>query len=288
MEKTLARATGLLLLAFSAAGVAGCGTAATASRSGSSSASQRTTGYDVRAANMEAGRDDADGDPLGMRAEAGSIDRDDAEEAINRHFGRLSRCYDQAGEARDFAGGSVTLRFVIATDGRPMEVSVIESRLGSLEVERCLRNTALRIRFPRPHGHAAATFEYSLEFRSTGEVPVVDLGEDAAQKALPGLLVRVATGCRELGVDEVNATLYIDRQGRVRSLGFASKKPMPEMSEGCVAEAIRGSRIPVGVQGSAVARTLIALRNHDVLHPPVLAEKRPKRATRQGRRSSRR
>ena len=281
MGKTVGFGVRLLLVVCAATAV-GCGTASSGDRSpGSAGASRRTTGYEVRAASSAPANDD--GDPLGMRAEQGSIDRDDAEEAINRHFTKLSRCYDQAGEARDFAGGSVTLRFLIATDGRPTEVNVIESRLGSLEVERCLRSTALRIRFPRPHGHAAATFEYSLEFRSTGEIPVVDLPGDAAARALHALLARVNAGCRELGVEELAATLYIDRQGRVRSVGFASDKPIPEVSEGCVAKEIRGSRIPVDVQGSAVARTLIALRNQDVLHPPVLA-KRPERATRQGRR----
>lgn len=273
----------------------GCGTAATAGRSPagpSSTDARRSGGWEVQAARSE---DDFAGG-VSMRAQQGSIDREDAEEAINRNFARLSRCYEEAGEARDFAGGAVTLRFLIGLDGRTREVSVIESGLGSLEVERCLRQAALGIRFPRPHGHAAATFEYSLEFKSTGEVPVVELPADATRESLPPLLVRLAASCKELGVDQLQATLYIDRTGTVRSVGLAAARPISEAAASCVAGAIRQTRMPVQTlsgasagrgagRSAAVGRTLIALSNQDVLHPPVLAVKKSSgRARHQGRR----
>lgn len=280
----------LALFLATATGAMGCGTTSSGTGGG---AQARTTGgsWEVKAAATEPGDASYSGG-VGMTAQegSGSIDREDAEEAINRNFGRLSRCYAEAGEARDFAGGGVTLRFLIGLDGRTKQVHVVESALGSLEVERCLRDAALGIRFPRPHGMASATFEYSLEFRSSGEVPVVDLPEETASRALPGLLVHLAAGCRELGVDEVRATIYVGRGGQVRSVGFASKKPLPDGSATCLAETIRGSRIPVDIEGAAVGRTLIALRNHDVLHPPVVAvEKRSSRRGKaaQGRRPTR-
>jgi hypothetical protein len=278
------RFVAVALLWASTAGAIGCGTASNG-KAGASAPGSRAAGWEVRPAASEPEEGYSGGVGMSAQEGSGSIDQEDAEEAINRNFARLSRCYAEAGDARDFADGGVTLRFLIGRDGRAKEVHVIESRLGSLEVERCLRNTALSIRFPRPHGQASATFEYSLEFRSTGEVPLVELPPDAAASSLPALLVRVAAGCRELGVDEVKATLYIDRAGKVRSVGFASKKPLPDVSAGCLAETIRASRIPVEIKGPAVGRTLISLRNQDVLHPPALVvNKRPKRRPVQGRR----
>ena len=251
---------------------AGCGTsgAGGSGTSGGTLSSGRTSGYEVREARTD--RDGDDTGPLAMRAEEGSLDQEDAQEAIGRHFRKLVRCYDQAGAARDYAGGPVTLRFVVDLDGRALGVHVLQSSLGSFEVERCLTTTALQIRFPRPHGNGRAQVEYSLEFRSTGEVPVVDLPADAATAALPALLTRVGADCHDLGVDEVTATVYVDRRGAVRSLGFSSQAPFPEASAACVAQAVRATPIPVQIHGEAMGRALIALRNQDVRDPPPLAQ----------------
>jgi hypothetical protein len=252
-------------------GTLGCATAGSAG-----SGTGRTRTYEVR----EAPTEEHDGSGMDIQTEQGSLDQDDAEDAIRQHWSRLVRCYDEAGPARDFAGGPVTLRFEVAVDGRTQAVHVLESKLGSLEVERCLMGAARAIRFPRPHGNSRASFEYSLEFRSTGEVPVVELPPEATAAALPALLTRLSLACQELGVDEVTATLYIDRQGEVRSLGFSSRRPFPDDAAGCVARTLRASQIPVDVEGSAVGRTLLALRNQDVRNPPPLsrpAKRQPSR-----------
>jgi hypothetical protein len=251
-----------------------------ASAGGSGSGQRRTSGYEVRAATTET-RDGSGG--MAVQAEEGSLDQDDAEDAIRRHWGKLVRCYDEAGPARDFAGGGVTLRFEVARDGRTSAVHVLESKLGSLEVERCLMQASRAIRFPRPHGNARAFFEYSLEFRSTGEVPVIDLPADATAAALPAVLTRLSLDCHELGVEEVTVTLYIDRQGEVRSLGLASRTPVPEETAACIARTLKATQIPVEVEGTAVGRTLVALRNQDVLNPPPLsrpAKRQPSRLAR--------
>ena len=154
----------------------GCATGG-GSQSPEAGASARTSGYGVARARTS-GDEPSD---VGMRSEQGSIDQDDAEDTIRQNWSRLTRCYEQGGSARDFASGQVTLRFSLAVDGSPTEVHVLESHLGSFEVERCLTTTAREIRFPRPHGHGRASFEYSLEFRSSGEIPVIDLPEGAAE-----------------------------------------------------------------------------------------------------------
>ena len=273
------------------AGLAGCGTGGAASSSsgavppiyGSLSDSRR--GYEVRESRGEA----PDSGRLSMLAQEGSLDQDDAEAAIKQHWNRMVRCYDQAGEARDFAGGPVTLRWVVGGDGRPTGVHVLVSSLGSFEVERCLTEVAGAVRFPRPQGNGKASVEYSLEFRSTGEIPVVELPADVVTAALPALLGRLASECHELGVDEVTATMYVDRKGTVRSIGFGSRRAFPADSAACVARTLRGSPIPATVEGAAVGRAVIALRDADVRNPPKLAKptKSKRRAT-QGRRTQRR
>jgi hypothetical protein len=273
--------TVIALVGCGTGGAAGSSSGAVAPIYGSLSDPRR--GYEVREASGEA----PDSGRLAMLAQEGSLDQDDAEAAIKQHWNRMVRCYDQAGDARDFAGGPVTLRWQVGGDGRPTSVHVLTSSLGSFEVERCLTEIAAGVRFPRPQGHGKASVEYSLEFRSTGEVPVVELGDEVMSAALPAVLGRLASECHELGVDEVTATLYIDRKGTVRSIGFGSRRAFPADSAACVARTLRATPIPAAVEGGAMGRVVIALRDADVRNPPRLAKstKSSKRRTTQGRSS---
>ena len=132
---------------------------------------------------------------MDIQAEHGSLDREDVADAVDPHFTRLSRCYEDAQPATDFASGQVTLRFVVGLDGSTSSVHVRSSDLGSYEVERCLVAVASRIRFARPQGYGVASFEYSLEFRSTGAIPVVQLAADALAGELPAIGNRLLEDC---------------------------------------------------------------------------------------------
>ena len=268
--------------------LAGCGTggaqapAPVAPIYGSLADSRR--GYEVRESRSDAPEPGG----LAMAAQEDRWIRTTPRPRSSSTGSRMVRCYDQAGEARDFAGGPVTLRWVVAATAGPTGVHVLASSLGSFEVERCLTEIAGAVRFPRPHGHGKASVEYSLEFRSTGEVPVVELRADAVSAALPALLGRLASECHELGVDEVTATMYVDRKGTVRSLGFGSRRAFPAESAACVARTVRGTPIPVAIEGGAVGRVVLSLRDADVRNPPKLVNGKSKRRATQGRRNQRR
>jgi hypothetical protein len=216
-----------------------------------------------------------------LRAERGSIDQDAAEEAIKRHWSKLVRCYDAAGPARDFAGGPVLLRFAVDVAGRVERAHVLESRLGNFPVERCLADVAAAVTFPRPHG-GPATVEYSMEFRATGAIDVVDLPAGELDGRLAGWLPQLAADCHELGIDEVSATLYVEPRGTVRSVGFASSAPLDPEVGACLAGSLQRWRVPVPI-AAGVGRSTITLRNQDLLHPPTLV-KAPEPRHRQGRR----
>ena len=180
------------------------------------------------------------------------------------------------------------MRFVVGLDGRSTLVHVRSSNLGSYEVERCLAAEAAKIRFARPQGFGIASFEYSLEFISTGAIPVVELGSAALAAELPTIGNRLFEDCDGLGIDEVRATLYVDRRGRVRSVGFGSSTPLPPERAACLVRSLKRETLPVNVHGAALARVAIALRKADVVAPRP-PEPPPRRETRtvQGRRSPR-
>jgi hypothetical protein len=226
---------------------------------------------------------------MGIQAEFGSIDSEDVAEAMEQHFKKLSRCYESSGATADFASGQVTLRFLVGLDGKSTLVHVRNSDLGSLEVERCLATEAAQIRFGRPQGFGVTSFEYSLEFRSTGAIPVTQLEPGTLSAELPVIGLRLQRDCGGMAIDEVRATLYIDRRGRVRSVGFASTIPLPPDQAACYQRSLRRETLPIVVHGATLGRVAIALRRTDAVaarppSPPLARSTRPV----QGRRGRRR
>jgi hypothetical protein len=235
---------------------------ACASTSGAdrSSSGKLTSGYEVRDA-VES--DDTDG--LQVRLDHGVISQEAAQEAVMRRWKDLTGCYAQAGTAMGFAEGPVTLRFLVDPAGATTDVRVIKTRLGNFEVERCLITVGRGIRFPRPSGNAEATVDYPLEFRSTGEIPVVDLIAEDLTDHLPGLFARLGSECEQLGAEEVQATMYIDAAGTVRSVGLAALTAVDEQKASCVSAAIRRWNVRTGAVQGGLGRVTVAVRSGDLV-----------------------
>jgi hypothetical protein len=219
-----------------------------------------TSGYQVREA-AEA----TDTDGLQISLERGVISQDAAQQAIMARWKELTSCYGEAGAAMSFAGGPVTLRFLVDGQGATTEVRVTDTQLGSYEVERCLVAVGRTIRFPHPQGNATAQVDYTLEFRSTGAIGVMDLSPAELDPQLPTLHARLAAACEQLGADEVSATLYIDAAGAVRSIGLASSAPFDDQAAACVAGAIRRWNARLAAVQGGVGRVIIPLRSADLL-----------------------
>jgi hypothetical protein len=254
----------LFLTAAAASGACATDRSATGASAGTGSSAQRRE----RWSTIHEAVEPSSGGGLEMRAEHGIISQEDAEDAVRARWRELSRCYEAAGASRDFAGGAVRLRFRVGLDGHTTEAHVLESRLGSFEVERCLVDVGRTITFPRPQGGAVASVEYSMEFRSTGELPVVDLPEGELDAQLPGALRKLAADCERLGADALTVTLYVDHHGAVRSVGMASSTPVEPEAAACVARSLRGWSVALPVDGRTLARATVTLRNQDVLEPP--------------------
>jgi TonB family protein len=219
-----------------------------------------TSGYEVHEA-AEAG----DTDDLQISLQHGFIKQEAAQEALARRLPELTRCYERAGAAMGFAGGQVTLRFEVNARGETSDVRVTESRLGNFEVESCLLGVGRTVRFPRPKGNAAATVEYPLEFRSTGDIAVMEVGTAALEPQLPALYARIASACAPLGAAEVSATFYVDAAGNVRSAGLASDEDLDAEAAGCVAAALRRWNVRLSEVQGGVGRVTVPLRSVDLV-----------------------
>jgi hypothetical protein len=256
----------------------GCATSGAAARGGGANGQSTGRGYEVREATEE-----TDTSGLEVRLEEGTLSQEAAQEAITRRFKDLTRCYREAGPAMGYADGAVSLRFVVDTRGAASDVRVTESRLGNFAVEQCLISVGRTIAFPRAQGAATANVDYTLEFRSSGDLPVVDLPGGQLDAELPTLFARVAGDCERVGADEVLATVYIDAAGAVRSVGLASRSTLDGEAARCLSSSIqRWTATGAPLHGSSLGRTTVALHDADLATARV-----PKPVARRARRARR-
>jgi hypothetical protein len=218
-----------------------------------------TAGYEVHEA-AEA----SDTDELQISLQHGMISQEAAQDALARRLPELTRCYDRAGAAMGFAGGRVSLRFLVDAQGETSEVRVSESQLGNFEVESCLVDVGRTVRFPKPRGNAVATVDYPLEFRSTGAIGVMELPPETLEAQLPALHARLGS-CPSLGVDQVAATLYVDAAGNVRSAGLASDESFDAEAASCVSASLRRWNVRLAAVQGGVGRVTVPLRSADLV-----------------------
>jgi TonB family protein len=215
-------------------GFLGCGHDA-----GTKRAQKKQTG---RVAKTSRSRPEAPPPEMAMQNELGVVQDVDVEEVIEAHFDEVRNCYQRAGKAQKYAGGKVTLRFMIAGSGEAEDVLVVASDLGNYSVERCLVEVGRHLTFKAPEGKKATTFDYPVEFRSTHEMAVLDLDGPKIEHDISGLLPRLAA-CGRLAADDVTAIMYIEPSGFPGSVGLAAATNFDESVAGCIIHMIQHSRM---------------------------------------------
>jgi len=226
--------TATTLVMVAAVGVLGCG-----HDGGTKRAQKRPS---TRVAMAPKPKPAAPPPEMAMQNEIGVVQDVDVEQVIEVHFDDIRNCYQRAGKAQKYAGGKVTLRFLIGGSGQAEDVLVIASDLGNYGVERCLVDVGRHLTFKAPEGHKATTFDYPVEFRSTHEMAVMDLDGSKIEHDISGLLPRLAA-CGRLAADDVTAIMYIEPSGFPGSVGLAAATNFDESVAGCIIHMIQHSRM---------------------------------------------
>jgi TonB family protein len=205
----------------------------------------------TRVAKAPKPQPDAPRPEMAMQNEIGVVQDVDVEEVIEGHFDEVRNCYQRAGKAQKYAGGKVTLRFLISGSGQAEDVLVIASDLGNYSVERCLVDVGRHLTFKAPEGNKATTFDYPVEFRSTHEMAVLDVDGPKVEHDISGLLPRLAA-CGRLAADDVTAIMYIEPSGFPGSVGLAAATNFDESVAGCIIHMIQHSRMSTGLPNHVV------------------------------------
>jgi hypothetical protein len=178
---------------------------------------------------------------MGMQVSIGYLDENAVDAAMAPHLPAMIRCFERAGAARRYLSGQVALRIFAQSNGSVSDVQVIRNELGNYPVESCLIGVGRRMVFPPPEGGRGTDFEYSLAFRSTGELSVMN-GDSS------NVATRVASGCDltscgSLGPERVDAIAYVEPAGNIGSVGFVSRGPINPAAAACAEAQITKLRV---------------------------------------------
>jgi hypothetical protein len=209
----------------------------------------------------------SDDNAMGMEMSMGVLDERAVDRAIKPHEQAMSTCFSRAGDARKYLSGQIVMRFVVSADGQVSDVQVVKNDLGSYPVERCLVSEGKRIVFPPPEGRRGTDFEYSMEFRSTGERSVIPWSGEEMARHLFGVSSEMAN-CGSLGAQSVDVIAYVEAGGAVGSVGFASQGSIDPEAAACTASLIRR----VHISDAPASHSSIVLR---ATFPMTLAFERP-------------
>ncbi len=183
----------------------------------------------------------ADDRRMSMQMSIGYLDENAVDAAMAPHLPAMIRCFERAGDARRYLSGQVVLRIFARGNGSVSEVQVIRNELGNYPVESCLIAVGRRMVFPPPEGGRGTDFEYSLAFRSTGELSVMNGdGSDVASQVASDCDL---TSCGSLGPERVDAIAYVEPAGNIGSVGFVSRGPINPAAAACAEAQITKLRV---------------------------------------------
>ncbi len=195
----------------------------------------------------------------------GRMNEDAIKRGIAPHEAALVDCYMTRVKSRRWLGGQVLLHWDIEEDGTITGVRIAESSLGNWPIEKCLLETARLAVFEPPQG-GDTEFELPLEFAARGRVQVWEA--EQGLRAVGGQVATLAECASDAAKDrpkgrgrrkappkvpaqepiknprEAIVTLYIGRDGRATSVGFAGPAFIQDAWADCAEQKALAWRLP--------------------------------------------
>jgi hypothetical protein len=232
------------LFLFAAVTLAGCGagTPPPADAGGASTASQND-------GHAHGG--------LGVESEIGGLNEDKVDQVFRRAAPQISACYDKGTERLPYLAGQVSFRLRITKAGGVRWAHVKESSLGDRATEECMLAILKSTSWPRPEGGEgfaanSYTFKPGGDERPPVEWSPEQLGEPFRKAR--GALTKCRSGA---GTGAIQATLYVDTDGKASAVGVATADERGDAAVSCVIDTLKRLTFPSpGSYASKVSVTI--------------------------------
>ena len=168
----------------------------------------------------------------------GELEDGAVQRVLQANHAAMRRCYDEQAGRLHYVGGHRELKVRVLPSGRPKWVAIVDSSLGSTEIEQCVVATLEKTQFPTPKGgEGELTCPIDFAARTpTGTWQKERIASVLAKKkaALAACKGRAGTAA----VKALRMTLYVGPGGSATSAGFAADEPQDAKLAKCVADRV--------------------------------------------------
>lgn len=180
------------------------------------------------------------GSGISMDAEVGAMNEDEVTSIFQKSQSKLMRCFEKGSQRIAYLGGKV--RFAVRVDqaGKAKSVFLSESTLGDRDTERCMLDILKGVTWPTPQGGKEGRAESGFALDPDGDVrEPVAWSEGDVGKSLRQAKDALEKCKSSAGAPSIKATMYVETDGHVSSVGVSGSGPETEQAAECVVSALK-------------------------------------------------
>lgn len=190
---------------------------------------------------------------VSVEAEIGAMNEAEVLESFRQSQSGLMSCFQQGSSRVRFLGGKVRFHLRVDQAGKAKSAHLMSSTLGDRETERCMLGVVRGRAWPAPKGGKEGIAETEFEFEPATDVrPPIEWDPADAGKNVGAAKAAIDRCRREAGAGALTATLYVDTDGSVLSVGVSGEDAATEDAASCVVSAL--SEVKLSSPGSYPAK----------------------------------
>ena len=185
------------------------------------------------------------GSGLTYSSEIGAMDEGKVQQTFDKASSKLTACFSSGTRRIPYLSGSVSFKVRVAEDGSVRWAYLKDSTLGDRTTEDCMLGVLKSASWPKPVGGEGLAGNDNVSFDPGGDerAPVdwspEQLG-DPWKKAKPAL-----SQCRSAaGTGPIKATLYVETDGKPKSIGVSTSDEKGEAAVKCVLDTLNEIKFP--------------------------------------------
>lgn len=181
-----------------------------------------------------------------IESEVGAMDEGKVQQVFVRSSNKLAACVQRGTQRLAYLGGKVSFKVRVDGAGRARWAYLSDSTLGDRATEECMLGVLKAASWPAPQGgREGLAGNEGMVFDPGGdERPPVDWSAERLGDALTKLRPALAACRSKAGTGAMKATMYVDTDGKPKSVGVSVSDEKGEAAVACVVDALSGATFP--------------------------------------------
>lgn len=196
------------------------------------------------------------GSGVGVEADIGALNEGQVTSTFQKAQGAFGRCVDSGRSRLPYLSGTVHFKVRVGSSGKANAAFLTRSSLGDRDTEACMLEALKKASWPEPVGGKEGIAETEFTFDPDGSVRLpVEWSPEDAGKNVRSAKEAVAKCARSAGAGHVTATLYVETDGSVLSVGLSGDDDAIEGAASCVVSALK--EVKFNSPGSFAAKLVL-------------------------------